>query len=244
MSGMTGPVSDADDGRPGPPCEEVRLHLGGYVLDGLEPGEAGPVDEHLRACESCAAEVADLAILPGLLALVEDAPPEPPAAVRTRVLEGARRRRPARRRVAGLVAALLAAVVGGVAVMALPGDDEGRQLPAEQAGLTTALQAGQGSDASGELTLTPSGSGLMVEVEATGLERLPSRGVYEAWLREPGRDKPVSIGRFRRAQGDTTAVTFTAPGRAGDYDGFWVTAEPDAADPAHQGPTVLWADVP
>lgn len=244
MSRVAGPVAGGDGGGPPPTCEQVRLHLGGYVLDGLAPEEVGPVSEHLGACQSCAAEAGDLAALSGLLALLDDAPPEPPAAVRTRVLEGARRRRPARRRVAGLVAALLAAVVGGVAVMALPGDDEGRQLPAEQVGLTTALQAGQGSDASGELTLTPSGSGLLVEVEATGLERLPSRGVYEAWLREPGRDKPVSIGRFRRAQGDTTAVTFTAPGRAGDYDGFWVTAEPDAADPAHQGPTVLWADVP
>lgn len=244
MSGMTGPVSDADDGRPGPPCEEVRLHLGGYVLDGLEPGEAGPVDEHLRACESCAAEVADLAILPGLLALVEDAPPEPPAAVRTRVLDDARRRRPARRRVVGLVAALLVVIVGGVAVVALPGSVEDPERPARQAEMTTALHAGEGSDASGTLTLQPSGSGLLVELEVAGLEPLPPGGVYEAWLREPGREKPVSIGRFQRGQGGTTAVAFTASGGPDDYDGFWITAEPDATEPAHQGPTVLWADIP
>lgn len=220
------------------------MHLGGYALGGLEPQEAGPVREHLGACRSCAAEADDLAALPGLLALLEDAPPEPPPAVRTRVLEGARRRRPARRRVVGLVAGLLVAVVGGLAVLALPGSDRDGAVPAEQAEMTTALQAGEGSDAGGELTLTPSGSGLLVEVEATRLEPLPPRGVYEAWLRKPGREEPVSIGRFQRSQDGTAAVTFTASGGPDDYDGFWITAEPDATDPAHQGPTVLWADIP
>lgn len=220
------------------------MHLGGYVLDGLEPQEAGPVRYHLGACRSCAAEADDLAALPGLLALVEDAPPEPPAVVRTRVLEGARRRRPARRRVVGLVAGLLAAVVGGVAVLALPGSDQDTEVPAEQAEVTTALSAGEGSDAGGEVTLTASGSGLLVEVEATRLPPLPPRGVYEAWLRKPDREEPVSIGRFQRSQDGTAAATFTASGGPDDYDGFWITAEPDATDPAHQGPTVLWADIP
>lgn len=220
------------------------MHLGGYVLDGLEPEETGHVGEHLRACESCAAEVADLAVLPGLLALIEDSPPEPPAAVRTRVLDDARRHRTVRRRVVGLVAALLAVVVGGVVAVALPGSVENLRSPAEQVEITTPLHAGEGSDASGALTLTSSGSGLLVELEVAGLEPLPPAGVYEAWLRKPGREEPVSIGRFQRGQSGTAAVTFTVSGGADDYDGFWITAEPDATDPAHQGPTVLWADIP
>lgn len=244
MSGAIGPMSGADGGRRGPPCEEVRVHLGGYVLDGLEPGEAGAVSDHLCSCQSCAAEVADLAVLPELLALLEDAPPEPPAAVRTRVLDEARRRRPARRRVVALVAALLAVVVAGAAAVVRPGSVEGPERPAPQTETTTALHPGEGSDASGALTLRPSGSGLLVELEVAGLDPLPPGGVYEAWLREPGREKPISIGRFQRGQGATAAVAFTASGGLDDYDGFWITAEPDATDPAHQGPTVLWADIP
>lgn len=244
MTDAGGPLAGANGGGTAPACEEVRMALGGYVLAGLEPDEAGRVEGHLGACRSCAAEAADLAPMPELLALLDDAPPEPPAGVRTRVLDDVRRRRPARRRVAGLAAALLtAAVVSGAAVVALSGSGEDPEAPADQASVTTELHAGEGTDATGELTLTPSGSGLLVEVEATGLERLPPRGVYEAWLRKPGREEPVSIGRFEPGQGGT-AVTFTASGGPDDYDGFWITAEPDAADPAHQGPTVLWADIP
>lgn len=225
-------------------CEEVRAHLGGYVLDGLEPDEARRVGEHLGACRSCAAEADELATLPGLLGLLEEeAPSQPPEAVRARVLADARRNTRARRRVVGLAAALLAAVAVGGAVLALVGNDGPAETFGDQEQSTTALQAGEGSDASGTLTLSSSGSGLLVEVEATGLEPLPSRGVHEAWLRRPDREQPVSIGRFERGPGGTAAVTFTAAGSREDYDGFWITAEPDAGDPAHQGPTVLWADI-
>lgn len=233
------------NGGAGPACEDVRMHLGGYVLGGLEPHETERVDEHLGECRSCAAETAGLVAMPGLLALLEDAPPEPSAAVRTRVLEDAGRARPAPRRVVGLVAALLAAaVVTGVAVLAAPGDDEDAGAPAQQVSVRRELHAGEGTDARGVLTLSPSGSGLLVEIEAADLEPPPPRGVYEAWLRAPDREEPVSIGRFEPDQAGTAAVTFTVAGDLDDYDGFWVTAEPDDTDPAHQGPTVLWADVP
>lgn len=243
--GNGGGSSPGGNGRDVPACEDVRMHLGGYVLGGLEPRETRRVDEHLGVCGSCAAETADLAAVPGLLTLIEGAPPEPPVDVRRRVLDDVGRPRPAPRRAVGLVAALLAAaVVSGAALLAAPGNDEEVGAPAEQVSVRTELRAGEGTDARGVLTLSPSGSGLLVQIEAADLEPPPPRGVYEAWLRKPDREEPVSIGRFQPDQAGTAAVTFTVAGDLDDYDGFWVTAEPDDTDPAHQGPTVLWADVP
>lgn len=48
--------------------------LGAYVLGSLEPAERAAVDEHLLSCPTCAAELADLAGLPALLAGVTPGP--------------------------------------------------------------------------------------------------------------------------------------------------------------------------
>jgi hypothetical protein len=51
-------------------CPEAANGLGAYVLGALEPGERGHLEEHLRACPSCAAELAEFSSLPALLDLV------------------------------------------------------------------------------------------------------------------------------------------------------------------------------
>lgn len=48
-------------------CDEVTLALGAYVLDALDPAERAAVDVHLRTCEQCRGELAELATLPALL---------------------------------------------------------------------------------------------------------------------------------------------------------------------------------
>jgi hypothetical protein len=48
-------------------CDQARLSLGVYVLDALEPEERAAVDAHLVSCPGCAAELAELDPLPGLL---------------------------------------------------------------------------------------------------------------------------------------------------------------------------------
>lgn len=91
-----------------------------YVLGALGPDERRDYETHLEGCESCAAAVAELAGLPGLLsrvapgeasALLDDAEtPSPPVTLLPRLVHSVRRRR--RRRVLvstlGLVAAAAA----------------------------------------------------------------------------------------------------------------------------------------
>ena len=58
-------------------CTDVAV--GAYALGALEPAERADVERHLRECPSCAAEAAEFAALPPLLALVrpEDLDAEP-----------------------------------------------------------------------------------------------------------------------------------------------------------------------
>jgi anti-sigma factor RsiW len=51
-------------------CAEARVALGVYVLGIIDPAERALVDAHLATCEACAAELAELDGLPGMLALV------------------------------------------------------------------------------------------------------------------------------------------------------------------------------
>jgi anti-sigma factor RsiW len=51
-------------------CPEARIALGVYVLGAIDPGERALMDAHLDTCEECRAELAELAELPGLLAMV------------------------------------------------------------------------------------------------------------------------------------------------------------------------------
>lgn len=224
-------------------CDEVRTHLGGYVLDGLETRESQWVADHLAHCADCAAEADSISDLPGVLALVTEAPEAPPAHLRERVLADARRRRPGRRRVVGLVAAVAAGVLLGVSGAVVASGGFENEQP-EQAAWSTELEPGEGAAARGELGMVATGAGLRVELDLEGLDALPPRGVYEAWLRQPDREEPTSIGRFQPRDDGRAVVTFTAAGDFGDYEGFWVTAEPDAARPAHQGATVLWSETP
>lgn len=51
-------------------CPEARIALGVYVLGAMDPDERALMDAHLDTCEECRAELAELAELPGLLAMV------------------------------------------------------------------------------------------------------------------------------------------------------------------------------
>jgi anti-sigma factor RsiW len=49
-------------------CDTAKIALGAYVLGTLDEAERAEVDAHLRGCDACSAELADLATLPPLLA--------------------------------------------------------------------------------------------------------------------------------------------------------------------------------
>lgn len=216
-------------------CEDVRHELGGHALGGLASAEQARVDEHLRACSDCRDEAAELAGLPQLLDLVGEAPPPPPPHLREQVLAATARRRWARRRVAVLVAAALVAgalIGGAAAVTMLPFGAEER--------VTVPLSPGEGFDAGGVAELRETDDGLRVRLELEGVAPLRRPAVYEAWLARPDADEPVSIGRFAGADGRAD-LSLLAEGALDDYAYIWVTAEPDAASPSHDGPTVLSA---
>jgi anti-sigma-K factor RskA len=117
------------------------LESGAYVLGALTPGEREAYERHLADCASCREEVAELAVLPGLLSRLDDAvaqeigagggvaaPPKAPETLLPTILWEAQQRHTARRRRdrwrtigAGLVAACLA-VVAGVALDVLRSD--------------------------------------------------------------------------------------------------------------------------
>jgi Putative zinc-finger len=52
-------------------CTEARISLGVYVLGAIDPVERALVDAHLETCQECRDELADLAGLPALLAMLD-----------------------------------------------------------------------------------------------------------------------------------------------------------------------------
>jgi hypothetical protein len=108
-------------------CQEARLSLGVLVLGVIDPDERQAVEAHLAGCGRCAAEMAELAVLPGLLHRVSPdvaasgLPPVPPS-FQDRVLAAARVARARRhRRLLGAAAAAAAVAAVLAAVLLLPG---------------------------------------------------------------------------------------------------------------------------
>lgn len=216
-------------------CTAVRQDLGAYVLEGLDAEEAAALEAHLEGCAGCRAEHHELAGARSLLDLARDAPPRVPHRVRDRVVAEAARRRGRRRWAAAVaVAAAVAALVGGVV---------GWQLaPAPVPDVAVPLEDVEPFEASGWATFRAEDDLLVVELELDGLDPLPEPSVYEAWLATDD-ERIVSIGQFVDTD-DAAASEFLAHGTIENYQGFWITAEPDGRDPAHEGPTVLRAYVP
>jgi anti-sigma factor RsiW len=103
-------------------CEETTLALGAYTLGALDPDERGRVEDHVRECPGCAAELAEFRDLPALLdrVRIEDLQtppmtPSPDLFDRVASAAAAEDRRVRRRwlLVAAAVAVVLAGGVGG-----------------------------------------------------------------------------------------------------------------------------------
>jgi anti-sigma factor RsiW len=60
-------------------CHDTTMSLGVYLLGALEPAEQAEVEAHLAVCETCRAELAELAALPSMLEQIsiEDIAPQP-----------------------------------------------------------------------------------------------------------------------------------------------------------------------
>jgi len=160
---------------------DLHQLLGAFVLGGLSPQEHRLFTTHLRTCETCQQEAAQLSSLHSLLALADPAAipdstddvvvPEPVQAVPAAALLHALRRR--RRRTRWLLAAAaVVLVLGGVAggfVFAPTGGG-----PDEAARRVTATGT-VGSPTTVQIALVPRGWGTQVDLQARDL---PTSGVF------------------------------------------------------------------
>jgi anti-sigma factor RsiW len=178
-------------------CPEASTALGAYVLGALEPDERSAVEDHLRGCRTCSAELAGLQGLPALLARVrpEDiepvsVTPSPELFDRLSAVAGTRRRR--HLRTWALVAAVVLVVAGlgiGWTVWS-PGSGE-------RTGTATA------GPVEVTLTATPANEGSALDVVVAGLrpgETCTLVAVDRDGATHPAGDWPTSAaggGRWR-----------------------------------------------
>jgi Anti-sigma-K factor rskA/Putative zinc-finger len=227
-------------------CDRCHEHLGGYVLEALEPDEAAAVRRHLDSCPECRREHAELSGIPTLLDILgsADAPPEaPPQELEESVLDRfARERRgvfPARRPIRGrwvaaaAAAAVAAALAATLVVIGLFSSDGG-----DEAFGHVKLRGGAGAgDANGYATLRALRAGTGVRMRVRGLP--PRRGaLYEVWcVQDDGRW--VSGGTFRADRRGRARVSLTSAARPGDYEVVFVTRRSERKREGERGVNVL-----
>lgn len=171
---MTGQITD---------CGEVRNLLGVYVVGAIEPAERATVDAHLPQCLDCREELAGLAGLPALLgrvpladaeriALGDEVPDEPSAALLDSLLSQVSARRRARRwrMVTAAAAAAVIAVGGGIAggtvISHLSGSGYGSSAPSatRESGMARATNPATGVTMAVYYTSGTSGTSMQVQV--------------------------------------------------------------------------------
>jgi hypothetical protein len=150
-------------------CHDTTMSLGVYLLGALEPTEQAAVEAHLAVCETCRAELAELAALPSMLEQIslDDIAPEPLApsedlfervAAQARA-EGtdelAARRRRRYRRLTAVAAAFVIVAGGSIGSWAVFGDHSSNHAP---------TQSGPGVHMTVALASQVSGTGYTVEV--------------------------------------------------------------------------------
>lgn len=167
---------------------DVRASLGAWVLGALDGSERREVEAHLATCDECAAEVAALSPLPGLLNRataeeVEQGTLVPADDLRDRLVaeveasEAGLRTRVRRLRTvaAGLAVAAAAAVV--VAVLALAGVFEDEPT-FDRVVAPVAAVASDADDTTGEAAAFAWEWGTTVELDVADL---PAREAYVMW---------------------------------------------------------------
>ena len=157
-----------------PSCDQTTLALGAYVIGALDPTERSAVDRHLEACPLCRDELADLAVLPGLLGrvdvddVVSAAPPAPPELLDRLLRAASDERRTARRwRVLAAAAAVAVAFSAAAAIgVQVAKDDGGSSVPPNAAVFNVTDPV---SHVTAKLTATPKAWGTALRIQLTGV---------------------------------------------------------------------------
>jgi anti-sigma-K factor RskA len=244
--------------------EQLHDLAGAYVLDALEPGEQRVYEAHLRTCEACKREVAELAQVVGVLPLAVELV-EPPASLRDRIIaavqdEGDARPvltaipggvsvRRERRRVApwevivGLAAALVLAAVGLWNVQLQHKIDQQRADITYQQAVSNALAGGASVSQLPGTAAAPGARAAMVQPKngreayliVKNLPATPSHKVYQLWF---VRGTPKSAITFQYGGGG--AQIYHLPMTSKGYPIAAVTVEPGPnGSPAPTGPKVI-----
>ncbi len=195
----------------------------GYALDALDPDEHAQYEAHLATCEPCRDELQGFWQVSASLARAAGGP-QPPAALRGRILEQARSERPnvvpLRRRFT--LPVLLPAAVAAVAAIAIGIWAVGLSRELDDANDRLAVLGDPNArvfeTAKGEanLVVTPSGQAALV---VRMLAPAPAGKDYQIWVFENG--VPKSAGLFERP-GVTRLTRPVEPGQT-----VAVTVEPD-----------------
>lgn len=177
-----------------------------YALDALDDDEREQFERHLAECERCTVQLADLREAAGALAFAADGP-EPPPALRDRIVESARtesgkvvafpRRRWALPAVATVAAAAACLAVG----LGIWADSLSRSLDRERSANESYAQAlaflGEGAEvtalADGKGSLIVSRTGGEAALVVCGLSSAPAGQTYEAWVIEGKVPRPAGL---------------------------------------------------
>ena len=201
---------------------EARLALGALVLGALDPRERAAVEKHVAQCAECAAELVELAVLPGLLGRLTPAqaaavgqglpdPAEPPSELLERVLASGlpaprSRRHPARpRRIAAWAAGALAAAagIGWLIAGPLTGAGDG---PQDSTGVVVVQGKDQGTAVHATVTLSPTPNGTELALALDGVR--PGEDCQLVAWTDDGRAEVASSWRATyRGAADVTGST-------------------------------------
>jgi anti-sigma-K factor RskA len=185
-----------------------------YALDALSDEERAAFEQHLDGCDECRAQLAELQEATGALAYAAEGA-EPPAELRGRILEAARRDGhgaevipfPKRRWVFPVTAAAAAVAALAAVAVGLWAASLSRELDREREAKGTYERAFQLLGGDAEVTrLVDAEGGLLVAGDGSaalvvcGLPPAPSAQTYEAWV-IAGNGGPKPAGLFRGGSG-------------------------------------------
>jgi anti-sigma-K factor RskA len=225
--------------------EAIHDLTGAYALAALDSDETEEFEAHLRHCDRCQDELADLQAVTTSLAYAVP-PATVPAALRSRILEQARSERsnvipfPQKRSsgrttwVLAAAASVAAAVAIGLGIWAamLNSDLGAAREARNRLNDALALVGAPGtshvdlSGQSGSLAVGPSGRGVLV---IPGLPKAPEGRTYQAWVIKG--TKPSPAGLFLGAGTGTTVVPLTRPVEPGSVVAVTVEPKKGSAQP-------------